>query len=89
METNQILNAFVLLAIGSFFAALSFFIFSVFADVKNILTKTNSILDDTKQITTSVAGPVTSVSELIMVVKSALATLNALFGPKRTKKIQS
>jgi hypothetical protein len=86
MEVNQILNAFVLLAIGSFFTALSFFIFSIFAEIKNLLVKISSILDDTKQITTSVAGPATSVSELIMVVKSALTTINALFGQKKTKK---
>ncbi|MFA6519130.1 MAG: hypothetical protein WCV93_05825 [Candidatus Shapirobacteria bacterium] len=86
MEINQILSAGVLLALGTLFAALAFFIFSIYADVKSILVKTNSILDDTKQITNSVAGPVTSASKLIMVIKSALATLNALFGPKRLRK---
>ena len=86
MEINQILTAGVLLSLGTLFAALAFFIFSIYADVKNILVKTSAILDDTKLITGSVAGPATSVSELIMVVKSALATLNALFGPKKTKK---
>jgi len=84
-DINQILFAALLLTVSFFFASLIFFLFSLYQDIKNLLSKTNSVLDDTKIITNSISGPASSASEIIFALKSAAATLNLLFGGKRQK----
>lgn len=68
-----------LLAITTIVVIIGINIVNLLRDLRVTLNKTNSILDDTHSITSSVAGPVSSVSEFVMGFRNGLSVFNKFF----------
>lgn len=84
MDITQIIIAISLIAITAVIVACGIWTVKLLKEVKITIEKTNSILDDTKLITSSVAQPVSSFSEFIMGFKNGLSLFNNFF-PKKSK----
>lgn len=79
MEFTQIVIIITLLSIAACFVTVSVWLVLLLRELKNTVNKTNSILDDTKQISNSVAQPLNSFSEFIVGFKNGLSLFNSLF----------
>lgn len=85
MDITQIIIAISLSAVTITIVACGFWIIKLLKEVKITVQKTNSILDDTKLITSSVAQPVSSFSQFVMGFKNGFTLFNNFF-PKKDKK---
>ena len=85
MDITQIVIAVSLIAITAIIVACGIWIIKLLKEVKITVEKTNSILDDTKLITSSVAQPVSSFSDFVMGFKNGLTLFNNFF-PKKHKE---
>ena len=79
MDLTQIVIIVCLLAVSTVLVICGIYLIQIFKELKNTIAKTGSILDDTHQITKSVAGPVTSASEFVMGFKNGFSIFNQFF----------
>lgn len=85
MDLTQIVTTVSLTAITIIIVACGIWVIKLLKEVIITVEKTNSILDDTKLITSSVAQPVSSFSEFVMGFKNGFTLFNNFF-PKKCKE---
>lgn len=85
MDITQIVIISSLLFITTTVVASGIWLIKIFKELKITLTKTNKILDDTQSITSSVAKPISSISEFVMGFKNGFSLINKLFDKKNKK----
>jgi len=78
MDLTQIVIIISLLAITTILVVCGISVVNLLRDLRDTIKKTNLILDDTKQITSSVAQPVSSFSEFVMGFKNGFHIFNSL-----------
>lgn len=79
MDLTQIVIIVCLLAVSTVLVICGIYLVQIFKELKITIAKTGMILDDTHQITKSVAGPVSSVSEFFMGFKNGFNLFNSFF----------
>ena len=82
MEITQIIIIISLISITAVIIASGIWLVKLFKELSTTLKKTNEILDDTHLITSSVAKPVSSISEFIMGFKNGFSFFNKFFDKK-------
>ncbi len=82
MEITQIIIIISLVSITTIIVASGIWLIKLFKELNRTLNKTNEILDDTHLITSSVAKPVSSISEFVMGFKNGFSFFNNLFDKK-------
>lgn len=85
MDITQIVIISSLILITATIVASGVWLIKIFKELKITLTKTNKILDDTQNITSSVAKPISSISEFVMGFKNGFSLFNNLFDKKEKK----
>lgn len=85
MDITQIIIIISLVAITTIIVVSGIWLIKIFKELKTTITKTNEILDDTHLITSSVAKPVSSISEFVMGFKNGFSFFNNLFDKKDKK----
>ncbi len=85
MDITQIIIVVSLICITGIIVASGIWLIKVFKELRTTIIKTNEILDDTHLITSSVAKPVSSVSEFVMGFKNGFSFFNNLFDKKDKK----
>lgn len=85
MEITQIIIIISLVSITTIIVASGVWLIRLFKELNRTLKKTNEILDDTHLITSSVAKPVSSISEFVMGFKNGFSFFNNLFDKKNKK----
>ncbi len=88
METTQLVITISIVAISIIIVACGIWLILILRELRNTLKKTNTIIDDAKTITTSIAKPVSSISEFLMGFKNGLHLFNNFF-PKDDNKTSS
>ncbi|MFA4826943.1 MAG: hypothetical protein WC596_01655 [Candidatus Shapirobacteria bacterium] len=86
MDLTQIIVIISLLSISAVIVTCGIWLSLTLKELKNTLFKTNLILDDTKQISSSLAQPFNSFSEFISGFKNGIQLFNSLFS--KNKKIE-
>jgi len=86
MDITQTIIIISLIAITTVIVASGIWLIKVFKELRITVNKTNSILDDAHLITSSVAKPVSSISEFIMGFKNGFSFFNKLFDKKDNKQ---
>lgn len=76
MDTTQLIISFCLLLVTFTFVAIGIWVVMLLNELKSTILKTNEILDDTREITSSVSKPISSFSEFIMGFKNGFAIFN-------------
>jgi hypothetical protein len=79
MDLTQTLIAISLLAISIAVVVCTVYLVSLIKELKNAVVKATSILDDTHQITNSIARPVSSFSDFLMGFKNGFHLFNSFF----------
>lgn len=82
MDTTQIVIIISIIAVSAIVIGCGIWLIMILRELKTTVIKANSILDDTKMITQSVAEPVSSLSEFVMGFKSGISIFNSLFNKK-------
>lgn len=82
MDITQIIIITSLVLITLVIVISGVYLIKIFKEFKVTLNKTNNILDDAHQITSSVAKPVSSISEFVMGFKNGFSFFNKLFDKK-------
>ena len=85
MEITQIIIIISLIAITTIIVVSGIWLVKLFKELNTTLKKTNDILDDTHLITSSVAKPVSSISEFVMGFKNGFSFFNKFFDKKDKK----
>ena len=85
MDVTQIVIISSLILITGTIIASGAWLIKIFKELKTTLIKTNKILDDTQSITSSVAKPISSMSEFVMGFKNGFSFFNNLFDKKNQK----
>lgn len=85
MDITQIVIIISLIAITTIVVVSGVWLIRLFKELNTTLKKTNDILDDTHLITSSVAKPVSSISEFVMGFKNGFSFFNNLFDKKNKK----
>ncbi len=85
MDITQIVIISSLILITGTIIASGVWLIKIFKELKTTLVKTNKILDDTQSITSSVAKPISSISEFVMGFKNGFSFFNNLFDKKDKK----
>lgn len=83
MDLIQIILALSLLAVSTTIVFVSISFIKLMTEARQILIKTTAILDDTHQITSSVAKPVSSFSEFLMGFRNGLKLFNKFAGDSK------
>jgi len=83
MDLTQIVIIVSLLSVSTVLVICGIYLIQIFKELKTTITKTSMILDDTHQITKSVAGPITSASEFVMGFKNGFTIFNKFFKEKK------
>lgn len=79
MDVIQIAIFIVLITISACSVAVTVYFVFLLKDLKLTISKTNNILDDTKQISNSLAQPFNSFSEFVAGFKNGVSLFNSLF----------
>lgn len=79
MEFTQIVIIITLLSVVACFVTITVWLILLLREFRDTIRKTNSILDDTKQVSTSIAQPFNSFSEFITGFKNGVSMFNSLF----------
>ena len=79
MDITQIVIIVSLILITGIVVASGIWLILIFKELKITIHKTNQILEDTQNITSSIAKPVSSISEFIMGFKNGFGFFNKLF----------
>lgn len=82
MDLTQIIIIISLISITTIVVISGVWLIKVFKELKTTINKTNTILDDAHLITSSVAKPVSSISEFVMGFKNGFSFFNKLFDKK-------
>jgi hypothetical protein len=82
MDITQIIIIASLISITIVIIVSGVWLIKLFKELKITLNKTNNILDDAHLITSSVAKPVSSISEFVMGFKNGFSFFNKLFDKK-------
>jgi len=82
MDITQIIIIVSLISITTVIIVSGIWLIKLFKELKITLNKTNNILDDAHLITSSVAKPVSSISEFVMGFKNGFSFFNKLFDKK-------
>jgi len=85
MDITQIVIVVSLVLITGIVVAAGIWLILIFKELKITLCKTNKILDDAENITSSIAKPVSSISEFIMGFKNGFGFFNKLLDKKKQK----
>ena len=85
MDITQILIALSLLTMSIAFVVCTYYLVSLIKELKSAVTKASGILDDTHQITGSIARPVSTFSDFLMGFKNGFQLFNSFFN-KEDKK---
>lgn len=85
MDITQIAIIVSLICITVIIVIAGIWLILILKGFKNTLSKADRILDDTKSITSSVAKPISSISEFIMGFKNGFSFFNKLFDKKDKK----
>ncbi|MEK7513420.1 MAG: hypothetical protein AAB430_01650 [Patescibacteria group bacterium] len=88
LTLSQIILVIVVTILSILLIIFSVYIFRILDEMKKALVKTNSMLDDMKRITKSVADPIEHASEFISGLKKG-AKLVELAGDLISKKTES
>ncbi len=83
MDLTQIVIIVSLLSVSIILVICGIHLIQIFKELKIAISKTSTILDDTHQITKSVAGPITSASEFVMGFKNGFTIFNQFFKEKK------
>ncbi|MFA5749907.1 MAG: hypothetical protein WC895_01655 [Candidatus Shapirobacteria bacterium] len=86
MNITQIVIIISLILITGITVASGVWLILIFKELKITINKTNKILDDTQSITSSVAKPISSISEFVMGFKNGFSFFNKLFDKKDNKE---
>jgi len=79
MDITQIIIIISLVLITTTIVASGIWLIILFKELKITIHKTNNILDDAHSITSSVAKPVSSISEFVMGFKNGFSFFDKLF----------
>ncbi len=82
MDITQIVIIVSLISITAIIVGCGIWVIKILKELKITVVKTNGILDDTKTITSSVAEPVSSLSEFVLGFKNGVSLFNTLFKKK-------
>jgi hypothetical protein len=85
MDITQIVIIVSLVCITGIIVASGVWLILILKELKITVNKTNKILDDTQNITSSVAKPISSISEFVMGFKNGFSFFNKLFDKKDKK----
>ena len=86
MDITQIVIVISLVLITGIVVACGIWLILIFKELRVTVHKTNQILDDTQTITSSVAKPISSISEFVMGFKNGFSFFNNLFDKKGKKE---
>jgi hypothetical protein len=86
MDLTQIVVIISLVSISTIIVTCGVWLALTLKELKNTFVKTNLILDDTKQISSSLAQPFNSFSEFISGFKNGVQLFNSLFS--KNKKLE-
>jgi len=78
MEITQIVIIVSLILITGIVVASGIWLILILKELKTTVIKTNKILDDAESITSSVAKPISSISEFVMGFKNGFGFFNKL-----------
>lgn len=82
MDLTQIVIIISLISVTAVIVGCGIWLILIFKEVKKTIIQTNSILEDTKLITTSVAAPISSISEFVTGFKNGISLFNVFFKKK-------
>jgi len=82
MDITQIIIIISIVSVSAIIVTCGIWIILILREFKNTVIKTNGILDDTKLITSSVAQPVSTISDFLFGFRSGLNLLNSFFKKK-------
>lgn len=82
MDITQIVIIISLISVTAVIVGCGIWLILIFKEVKKTIIQTNSILEDTKLITTSVAAPISSISEFVVGFKNGMGLFNSFFKKK-------
>jgi hypothetical protein len=82
MDVTQIIIAVSIVSVSAVIVTCGVWMVLILKEFKDTIKKTNTILDDTKLITSSVAEPVTTISEFLSGFRSGLNLLSSFFKKK-------
>ncbi|HOZ81131.1 MAG TPA: hypothetical protein PK370_02840 [Candidatus Woesebacteria bacterium] len=80
MDPTQIVISIALILVASIIVAVGVYIILLIKDLRKSLSQVTLILEDTKTISTSIAKPVSSVSEFVMGFKNGFKIFNNILG---------
>jgi hypothetical protein len=83
MDLTQIVIVISLFVITIVLVACGVSVVYLLRDLRTTISKTNEILDDAKEISSSVAKPVSSFSEFVMGFKNGFQLLNTFFNKNK------
>ena len=86
---NQILLLLVVLTLTTVLVVSGIQVIKLLAELRETLKKTNKIIDDANQITSSVAKPIASASNFIMGIKSGVDLIGLISKLKDKKHCSS
>ncbi len=86
MDITQIIIIVSLILITLVVVVSGIYLIRIFKEFKTTIDKTNNILDDAHLITSSVAKPVSSISEFVMGFKNGFSFFNKLFDKKNKEE---
>ncbi|MBI2032347.1 MAG: hypothetical protein HYT09_01750 [Candidatus Levybacteria bacterium] len=73
IDAAQAVLLIVIVVLTTLLLVLGIQVFYILRDLRNTISKANKILDNTSQITESVSGPISSISSLVMGLKTGQA----------------
>jgi hypothetical protein len=77
MDLTQIIIIVSVVSITAIIVGCGIWLILILKELRTTLTKTNGILDDTKLITSSIAQPVSSISEFVVGFKNGMNFFNS------------
>jgi hypothetical protein len=79
MDPTQIVIIISLISISVVIVIAGIYLITILSELKKLLTGLKPIISDTQTITSSVAKPVSSISEFVMGFKNGLNIINTFF----------
>lgn len=83
MDLTQIVIIASLICITVIIVVVGIFLILILKELRNSLNKADQILDDAKTITSSVAEPLSSISEFVQGFRNGVSFFNSLFNKKK------
>ncbi len=84
-DPAQLALFIIIIVLAILLVVLGIQVFFILRELRNTVSKANKVLDDTGVITESVSGPVSSLSSVMMGIKTG-ASVASFFKKKREKK---